>query len=405
MYPTKCSGSLPGLTALVTMLCFLTLSPIGHAQQSTSDNSANTLQIGLSGTFTMGGSSVHNEEIQSLQAGGHDPNKNGFTVQNIELSLSGTVDPWFDAQANIILLIDAEGESVIELEEAFVTTRQLPGGLQIKAGQYFTEFGRRNVQHPHQWRFVDQPVILSRLFGGDGLRSQGVRLSWLMPVNWYSEWLFGIQNASGETAASFLSVVDEDIGGYTLIDRQARNFSDLLYSARWLNGMDINDSLSLNLGISALEGPNASGEHTETRIHGADIYLKWQPAQNQKGFPFVAWHTEYLRREYEALDHFNPLHDTLKDKGFFSQLIWGFKPGWTTGLRWERADGNTSEPFDTLRNDRKRWSANITWYPGEYSKLRLQYNRDNAHHLVDEPAHSLWLQLEFNLGSHMAHTF
>ncbi|MDH5738136.1 MAG: hypothetical protein OEZ23_07475, partial [Gammaproteobacteria bacterium] len=399
------SGRFFNLLLISFVISVLNLAS-AFAQSSNSNNgSQENLKIGLSGTFTIGGSSLHNEDIQILQAGGHDPNKNGFTVQNIELSISGTVDPWLDAQANIIMLIDAEGETVIELEEAFITTRQLPAGLQIKAGQYYTEFGRRNQQHPHQWLFVDQPVILSRLFGGDGLRSQGLRLSWLMPAPWYSELYFGIQNASGETVASFLGEPDQDIGGHLLLERQARNFSDLLYSARWLNGLDVSDTVSLNLGISALSGPNATGEKTETDILGMDIYLKWQPLNNQRGFPFVSWHTEYLKREYEALDSFDPLHEELEDKGFFSQLTWGFSPGWTTGLRFEKADSNGNDPFDASRNDRDRLSLNFSWFPSEYSKVRLQYNRDNADHLIDEPEHSVWLQFEFNLGSHMAHTF
>jgi len=366
---------------------------------------SNPLNIGLSGLFTAGGSSVDNTALANLQAGGHDPNKNGFTVQNVELSIDATVDPYFDAQANIIYLIDAEGETVVELEEAFFSTRSLPWGLQVKGGQYFTEFGRQNKQHPHTWAFVDQPVILSRFFGGDGLRSQGVRASWLMPTDWYSEIYFGMQNPKGETVTSFLNAAGEEIGGHTLIDRNARGSGDLLYSTRWLNGFDLSDTMSMNIGVSGLWGPNASGNTTETEIYGADLYLKWQPSRSQRGYPFVAWHTEALMRRYEAGDSGDANHETLKDWGMFSQLLWGFKPGWVAGLRWEyaAADGNTSS--DPLRDTRKRLSPNLTWYLSEYSKIRLQYNRDSAEHLAGRTADSLWLQFEFSIGSHSAHTF
>lgn len=364
-----------------------------------------SFQIGLSGLIAAGGSSVNNDALEGLQGGAHDPNQNGFTVQNVELSIGGTVGPYFDAQANLIFQIDADGETVVELEEAFFTTRSLPWGLQVKGGQYFTEFGRRNKQHPHTWNFVDQPVVLSRFFGGDGLRSQGVRASWLMPTDWYSELYFGIQNPKGETVTSFLNAEGESIGGRTLIDRDARNFSDSLYSARWLTGFDVSNTLSMNAGISGLWGPNASGTATDTSIYGADLYLKWQPSYSQRGFPFVSWHTEILKRYYEAGDSSDPSHETLKDKGMFSQALWGFKPGWVAGLRAEyaSADGNTST--DPLRDTRKRLSPNLTWFPSEYSKVRLQYNRDWTEHLQDKTANSLWLQLEFNLGSHAAHIF
>ncbi|MDP1708800.1 MAG: TonB-dependent receptor [Gammaproteobacteria bacterium] len=374
------------------------------AQHATAAPSHTPIQVGLSSLFTAGGSSVDNAALEGLQAGAHDPNRNGFTVQNVELTLSGTVDPYFDAQASIILQIDSAGETKVELEEAFFTTRGLPAGLQVKGGQYFTEFGRHNAQHPHSWAFVDQPLILSRLFGGDGLRSQGARVSWLTPLPWYSELYVGAQNPNGETATSFLYEENEEIGGHTLLDRSARDAGDLLYSARWLNGLDLSDTVSMNLGLSGLRGPNASGLGTDTTIYGADLYLKWQPAQSQRGFPFVAWHSELLNRRYQTDA------ETLKDWGGFTQALWGFTPGWVAGLRLEYAEGSGGAvgydiSADALRDNRTRLSPNLTWYPTEYSKLRLQYNRDWAEHLAEKDAHALWLQMEFSLGAHAAHTF
>ena len=372
---------------------------------SLSTATSSGFQIGLNGLFAAGGSSVDNDALENLQSGAHDPNQNGFTMQQVELSIGGAVDPYFDAQVYIIFQIDADGDTVVELEEAFFTSRSLPWGLQVKGGQYFTEFGRHNPQHPHIWSFVDQPVVLSRFFGGDGLRSQGARASWLMPTDWYSEINFGMQNPKGETVTSFLNAPDEEIGGHTLIDRDVRNFSDLLYTARWLNGFDLSESLSMNVGVSGLWGPNASGTKTDTHIYGADLYLKWQAAYTQRGFPFFSWHTEILRRRYEAGDPGDPDRETLEDWGLFSQALWGFRPGWVAGLRWEYATADGDNAADPERDTRKRLSPNLTWYPTEYSKLRLQYNRDWTEHLRGKTADSLWLQVEFNLGRHAAHVF
>ena len=58
---------------------------------------------------------------------------------------------------------------------------------------------------------------------------------------------------------------------------------------------------------------------------------------------------------------------------------------------------------DQLRRERWRLSPNLTWYPSEFSKIRLQYNYDNRADLgVD---HSVWLQFEFLLGAHASHKF
>lgn len=356
--------------------------------------------IGLSALFSAGGSSATDAQLGGLQAGAHDPNRNGFTVQNVELSIGGAIDPYLDGQANLIFQIDRDGETVVELEEAFLATRALPYGLQIKAGQYFTEFGRHNPQHPHTWAFVDQPVVLSRVFGGDGLRSQGARAAWLTPLPWYSELTLGAQNASGETVTSFLSSPGEEVGGYTLINRGgSRKAKDLLWSGRWLNGADLSNTLSANLGFSALVGPNASGTDTDTRIAGLDLYMKWRPLVNERGFPFVAWQTEWLARDYQTPD------GTLKDRGGYTQVLWGFQPRWVGGLRLESAYGKDSDGTDPLRDRRKRYAANLSYYPTEFSKLRLQYNRDWAEHLAGNTADSVWLQYEFNLGAHSAHKF
>lgn len=377
-----------------------------------SGGSTSFLQIGVDGLIAAGGSSVANDALKGLQFGAHDPNRNGFTLQQAELSLSAAVDPYFDAKVFIIFQIDADGETEVELEEAYFTTRALPGGLQIKGGQFFTEFGRHNSMHPHVWDFVDQPVIVSRLMGPDSLRSQGARLSWLTPLPWYSELLFAVQNASGETVVSFLGEGagedgDDTLGGHALIDRDGRDFGDLLYTMRWLNGFDVGDSTSINVGVSGAYGPNAGGTTTNTWIAGGDIYVKWQSPFSQRGFPFVAWQTEVMNRQFSAGDPGDPARETLKDWGFYSQTLWGFRPGWVAGLRFDYADasGGAGRREDFLRDERKRFSPNLTWYPTEFSKLRFQYNRDWAEHLPGGSADSFWVQMEFAIGSHLAHTF
>jgi hypothetical protein len=73
------------------------------------------------------------------------------------------------------------------------------------------------------------------------------------------------------------------------------------------------------------------------------------------------------------------------------------------GLRgdWVR-NGNTTFAVEEP-GARTRLSPNFTWYPTEFSKLRLQYNYDNRQTLRAE--HSLWLQFEFIMGAHAAHKF
>ena len=55
-----------------------------------------------------------------------------------------------------------------------------------------------------------------------------------------------------------------------------------------------------------------------------------------------------------------------------------------------------------------RISGELTWYPTEFSKLRLQYNHDFLEandFFAQSEADSVFLQFEFILGAHGAHKF
>ena len=213
------------------------------------------MDISFSSLFAVGWASAKEPALRQLQGGAHDPRQRGFGVQNLELSFAGAVDPYLNGEAHLIFQIDETGESILEVEEAFLTTRSMPLALQVKAGTFFTEFGRLNPQHPHSWSFVDQPLISTRMMGGDGLRGPAARLSWLSPLPWYAEFLLGAHNPRGETAFSFLSG-EPEFAGYPLVQRGLLRVTDLVRSARWLNSANLGPEITFNLGASGLWGPN-----------------------------------------------------------------------------------------------------------------------------------------------------
>jgi hypothetical protein len=392
-----------------------------------------------------GGSTASDDELETLQGGAHDPNKRGFTLQQGELSLFGAVDPYFTGETHIIFTPDG-----VELEEAFATTTRLPYDLQLEAGYFLTEFGRINPTHPHAWAWIDQPVINSRLFGGDGLRSPGATLSWLLPVPLFSELYLGIQNANeGEFTTSFLN--GEAVGGRPGVDTSVHGFEDMLYLARSATAWNMGDEMSALLGFSGLFGPNSTGDDARTFIYGADFTFKWRPADNFRGWPFLLWQTEVMKRDYTAEpflagtdvdDGGNGGHShaaglatvhqhshgdegeggeeeeftenipgaLLRDWGFYTQLLYGFRYPWSAGIRAEWAsgsgpsfpDGRMSDPF---RADRLRISPLLSYQPSEFSRIRLQYNFDHAVNLDPEDQHTVWLGLEILYGSHAAHKY
>jgi hypothetical protein len=352
-------------------------------------------------------------DVEEIQPGGHDPSQRGFSLRNAELAIDGAVDPYFKGFANIVLMTDADEETAIELEEAYALSSSLPDGLQLKVGRFFAEFGRQNSQHPHSWAFVDQPLVLNRMFGEDGLRQNGVRLSWLAPTEHYTEFTLGVFNGQGGDAYSFRYAGEADADG---VDRlygratTARNLDsvgDFLVVPRLASSFDLTDSQTLVLGASAALGPNDTGEDTRTLIYGADAFWKWKPANAAGGWPFVTWQTEVIGRNFHAgEDSAAGLPaETLHDWGLYSQVQWGFAQRWALGLRGEYVTGDTSvsEEATAERPTETRVSPNITWYPTEFSKLRLQYNHMWQEHGQEDDA--IWLQMEFMLGAHAAHKF
>ena len=352
-------------------------------------------------------------DVEKLQPGGHDPSQRGFSLRNAELALDGAVDPYFKGFANIVLFTDADEETAIELEEAYALSSSLPGGLQVKAGRFFAEFGRMNNQHPHSWAFVDQPLVLNRMFGEDGLRQNGLRLSWLAPTEHYTEFMLGVFNGQGGDALSFRNTGttgDDGIDrlyGRATIARNLNNAGDFLFVPRLASSFDLSDSQTLVLGASAALGPNDTGDDTRTVIYGVDSFWKWKPANAGGGWPFVTWQTEVIGRNFEAgADTSADLPaETLHDWGAYSQIQWGFVRCWALGLRGEyiTRDKSISDEATAQRPTEERVSPNITWYTTEFSKLRLQYNHQWCEN--DKDGDALWLQFEFMLGAHAAHKF
>ncbi len=420
----------------------------GNTQLRLIDISADVL-------FFAGGSSERDAAISTLQGGGHDPKQRGFTLGQAEFSLSGAVDPYFTGEAHILTSVNpSTGETALELEEAFLTSSALPYSLQLEVGHSLTEFGLINPQHPHFWDWIDQPVVNSRMFGGDGMRQAGFRASWLPPTPWFSEFHFGMQNAGGVTMASFLGgelahahgggdehagedeqadehghagedahaeeptggIQGDGIAGRPIIAQDVRGFGDFLYLTRWENSFNFTDDVTAVFGLSGLYGPNSTGRDADTWLYGLDMKWRWQPAGNF-GYPFLTWQTEIMKRDYhvarytqetETGDFASLPGRTLKDWGLYTQLLYGFQTGWAAGLRYEYAGGSGQSiggrKNDPFRDDRHRLSPLLVWRPSEFSRIRLQYNYDMASHLKDD-AHTIWLGFEWMYGAHAAHNF
>src|SRR6266567_2509331 len=412
---TPAPGGFPTTDTLVVTSAPETISSTGVGapltQPITIGGGRNYMNISFDGLFALAYSSAR--DLNHIEVGDHDPQQRGFNARNTELALDGAVDPYFEGFANIVFKLDNDNETEVEVEEAFMQTTSLPFNLQLKGGQFFAAFGRLNPTHPHTWDFADTPLVNGLFLGPDGLRGVGAQGSWTLPLPWYSQLIFASQNGRGSTGFSFRNPGDDGMFFDRITtDREVRGLQDFVWIPRFENSFNLSETQTVLAGVSGAFGSNETGANSRTQIYGADLLYKWKSARAEGGFPFVKWQTEFMYRRFEAGHGANdtfPVAETFHDWGMYSQILWGFRKGWVAGIRGDYVHMQNSRFTNDLdRQSRSRISANLTWYPTEFSKIRLQYNHDfldDTFFLAGRDVDSVFLQFEFILGAHGAHKF
>ena len=383
-----------------------------------------------------GGSTASDEELETLNGGGHDSKRSGFNLNQLELVALGPVgDGRLEAHAVLV-------EDGVEVEEAFADYPVL-AGWDLRAGYFLTPFGLHNQKHMHSWDWQDQSVINTRIFGAEGQRGVGLSLGTSAPLGWKNRLQLSVQQASGEFMASFdgegiahahgegddhgheeeeegeehaHAEFEEGIGGRPLGGAgDVDGLGDLTWTLRWSHDLELNNDFAVGFGASAAIGPNHAGGNTY--LWGADLTV----AQSDRWL----WRTEVIGRSFDAdsltLEGDEPMEsdddlffaeDTLDDWGFYSEFLYSLSDAWIVGMRGEYATGSGASyeegeaidrDEDPFRGDRVRVSPNVTWKMEEGVRLRLQYNYDEADYLDDGEAHSLWLGAEWLLGGHEGH--
>lgn len=296
---------------------------------------------------------------------GHDPARSGFTLQEIEVAFQSSIDPYL--RADVFLSFHEDG---VELEEGYVTTLSLPRGLQARAGKFLLPFGRQNQKHLETWDFADNLLINKYLLGPENLSELGLEVSYLFPLPFFLQAQATFSNGENET--SFGGVRREDF----------------LYQGRLSASIDPSEKTTILLGGSTAFGFNATGLGNQTRLFGGDFLFKWKP----KPYRTVSWQSEYIHRLLETPT------GSENDGGLSTYIDYQFLKRWHVGLRYD----HVGLPSDSIA---KEWRVTpaLTFNPTEFSRLRAQYEYDKVS--GGNAVHAAFLQLEFSMGSHGAHTF
>jgi len=298
-------------------------------------------------------------------------NKNrGFNLNYAELALHSTVGPWFDADAIFHLRPDS-----FEIEEAYLTTRKLPYGLNAKVGKFRSNFGRINSIHQHAWNFTSQPLVFEGLLGTEGINDAGVQLQWVLPTE-DTYIMAGFEALQGNNDISFG-------------DTETNN----LYIGYLKSSFDLSNDTTVLAGASILHGKNSEGGDTD--IYGTDFTIKTE----LDGYSSLMWQSELLYRDKDTTEQ------TVKQAGFYTQLIYRYDQNWATGVRYDDLYKN----IDTAPDDLDKYTAMLEYKPFEFTKFRLQYtyDRSKVFGINDERENSstILFGVTIEAGAHGAHAF
>ncbi len=322
------------------------------------------------------------------------PGERGLSLAESELIISANIDDLFYARFTAAMTPENE----VEVEEALIQTLGLPAGFIAQAGRFYSELGYLNAQHPHSWQFVDTALVYRALLGNQ-YGDDGIQLRWLAPTDFYLE--LGSETFSGDS--------------YPVAGK--RNDGRGVQTAFIKLGGDVGASHSWQAGYAVLQGEadqrqtknNTVAFSGDVEVRAIDVVWKWAP-QGNASQRHVIIQAEWLERHDTGSYNISGIERPINasQSGWYGQVIYQFMPRWRVGLRHDRLEiENPGSAFDSTSLDTGnhqplRNSIMFDYSRSEFSRLRLQYNRDESSLIEDNQ----WsVQYIVSMGAHGAHRF
>ena len=340
----------------------------------------------------------------------------GFGLGETELAFSASIDDMFFGKLTTVFE-SHEGETEVNVEEAFIQTMALPNGFTVRAGRFLSDIGYLNNQHLHTDAFTSRPSAYRAFLGGHYF-DDGLRVSYIAPTDLY--WTMGAEVFSGDSLRA------EDESGEREFD------STGVYTAFTKIGGDIGIESSWQLGASYLRNENGlltpeehdeegeeahahSASYTGKNTFVADFVYKWAPNGNYK-YQHLTLSAEYFRvSDFMVPDldeeHLSAEHDeegSVNDyhQAWYVSGVYQFSPSWSAGLRYGKLNTQVlhEEHFD--QQTLKETELSVAWHNSHFSTVRVEFSHqsnigfDNA-----ENDNVITLQYVMALGAHNAHQF
>lgn len=302
-------------------------------------------------------------------------------LNEVEFSFQSFVDPYARADFFYSVSEDAKtGEFSNEIEEGYLTTLALPAHLQLKIGRFKQDLGRVNPIHVHALPFIDMPDAYVKFFGEEGLKGDGISLSWLLPNRIFFQ----------ELTAEATNVAAENPG----FQRSRKN--NFLYLVHLKNFWDLTANATLELGLTGISGENQMNKITN--IGAVDLTYKWKPVQFNT-YKSVTFQNEFYYSNAKTF------FKTINAIGFYSMLsVQVAKRYFLTG-RYDYTNSPYSNAFV-----QQSGSFTLGWYATEFQKIELGAKYTTVNESLEENNYEkkfsqAFLRWIFVIGSHGAHKY
>ncbi|MCB1734858.1 MAG: hypothetical protein H6981_07465 [Gammaproteobacteria bacterium] len=323
----------------------------------------------------------------------------GFSLGESELSFAADVDDRFQGKLTFSLA-DNDGATSVELEEAFLTTT-IADGARVQAGRFLSGIGYLNTQHTHADDFADRPLPYRMMLNGV-YKDDGLGISWVAPTDTFLE-IGGEYLRGGQYPAA--GAGDRGKGAWTA---HVKLGDDVGISNSWQAGLSYLDTRPIGRQTGT---PGAEDSFSgDSRLWVADAVWKWAP-NGDPSARNLELQGEYFWRDESG--EFAPNGSAAipysgKQKGWYAQAVYQFMPQWRIGARTSalKADDPgaalAGTALDTQGHDPRDYSLMLDWSNSEFSRIRMQYTRDESRPVADDQ----WtLQYIMSLGAHGAHTY
>lgn len=303
-----------------------------------------------------------------------------FNFRAAELGFAASVDPF--ARVYSFMTGSREG---FEVEEAAAITTSLPWNLTAKGGRFFADFGRLPKNHPHEYPFVNTPLSIERMVGGE-TRADGVELNYLFPFPFFLRATLGGYNKIGEE-------------NERLDDTKSRSWSRFTYLGRFQSYFDLTDNQSVELGSSLAYTPSIrvpgdpfGGDRT---LAGIDLTYRYQPLDSTT-YQGLTIGSELFTNS-ERVMRTDDIFKRRQSYGGYSYAELKLNKSWSTGFLFDYAPSIESPGKKT-----KSYSPFITWNLSEFNRLRFQYSYfdDNVRDDKADRGNQFFLQWTTVIGAH-----